>query len=39
MPAESKRSVQVTKPASITFIQQVNLVLAEMSGQETSAEA
>jgi hypothetical protein len=39
MPAESKRSDQVKKPASSAFIQQPNLVLAEMTGQETNAGA
>jgi hypothetical protein len=40
MPAESKAADQVKKPAaSSTFIQQRNLVLAEMSEQEVRKEA
>jgi hypothetical protein len=39
MPAESKASVQVKKPASSAFIHQRNLVLADLSEQETSAQA
>jgi hypothetical protein len=40
MTAESKRSDQVKKPsASCAFIQRLNLVLADMTEQETSAVA
>jgi hypothetical protein len=40
MTAESKRSDQVKKPsARRAFIQRLNLVLADMTEQETSAVA
>jgi hypothetical protein len=39
LPAESKASVQVKNPPASASIQQRNLALAEMSGQEPSAQA
>jgi hypothetical protein len=39
MPAESKPSVQVKNPPASASIQQRNLVLADLSGQEPSAQA